>query len=282
MKMFLLKNYQLLQDFRKVLLLFFFQVGLFALSLVVEWILKQLSFGEVVIKLLFGAIFFQLLYKSLMGLYYTYWSLLGLFVVYASTGLWQYLVTAPAINWQLVQIFSLILAVTWIQGYILSSPIFYPRVRWWVYDFRYRGDLVVKVRPYQEKAGMDHTPELMLNGRLTDLRRGAGCVLLFERLQIRDKIFIYAESRYSEVRLLAEVISVREYSFGRGHIHGVKFIFEDHEDRKVYREFASYWKEEVRAKIEMEYEEGQANVEYYDVSKEKNGKDGDDGENRAA
>ena len=31
--------------------------------------------------------------------------------------------------------------------YTLSSPIYYPMVKWWIYDFRYRND--VKILVYQ-------------------------------------------------------------------------------------------------------------------------------------
>lgn len=56
-----------------------------------------------------------------------------------------------------------------------------------------------------------------------------------------EKIIVYAEAEYSEIKLQAEIVSVREYSFGRGYLYGVKFILEDFEDKRIYYDFLQYW-----------------------------------------
>jgi ribosomal protein S1 len=62
--------------------------------------------------------------------------------------------------------------------YFLSSPIYYPRVSWWEYDFRYRDDLKIEVKSFED----------VIDARLTDLRRQAGCVAIFEELKIGQEI----------------------------------------------------------------------------------------------
>lgn len=235
------------------------------LAVIIEYIKGILTLPEAVIRFILIMIFYCLAYKSLKNLYYEYWTFVAVFFVYVLFSLFSLVMSA---NWQIAEIYLLTLIVLSAKSYWLLSPIYYPRVRWWIYDFRYRGDLVIRVKPQGQtpvlnKAGNDN----LLIGRLTDLRRKAGCILLFNRFEVGEKIYFYADSRDSEIRLLAEVISVREYTYGRGYTHGVRFIIEDYEDLRTFNDFVNYWEEENLEKIMQEFEEdqiGEENGEYID------------------
>ncbi|MBF0205796.1 MAG: PilZ domain-containing protein [Oligoflexia bacterium] len=255
MKLFWIKNLRWGQEFKKVASLYLSFSILISLGIVLEWVVKEINLWGMLLRLAVMGILCRLAYRSMKKLYYTFWFFASLFFLYAATKLFHYL--AVDLNWQLAQVYFLVLVVILVVGHILSSPIYYPRVRWWIYDFRYRGDLIIKVRLPNTENSSNYLNRQTFNGRLTDLRRGAGCVLLFERLQVGDRIFIYADSKYSEIRLVAMVVSVREYSLGRGYIHGVKFIFDDAEERQSYIGFSKYWREEIKIKIQQEFEEKQ-------------------------
>ncbi len=66
-----------------------------------------------------------------------------------------------------------------IEMYKLYGPIYYPLVNWWEYDFRFRSDVKVLV---------SLPDQAMVEGRLTDLRRKAGCVVLFDEMHVGDTL----------------------------------------------------------------------------------------------
>jgi hypothetical protein len=127
--------------------------------------------------------------------------------------------------------------------YILSSPIYYPRVSWWEYDFRYRDDLRIIV-----KAG-----ESEYEARLTDLRRYAGCVGLFEELKLGDEIIINAKINNVTMFLRGQVMSKRRYLIGRPVIYGVMFKFDSRVNKKRYIQLVQMWKKEKNNKRKLKF-----------------------------
>ena len=127
--------------------------------------------------------------------------------------------------------------------YILSSPIYYPRVSWWEYDFRYRDDLKIEV-----KEG-DH----QYVARLTDLRRYAGCVAVFEELKLGDEITIIAKVDDASVSLRGQVMSKRRDLIGRPLIYGVQFKFDSRSNKKRYIQLVRLWKKEKNSKRKLKF-----------------------------
>ena len=127
--------------------------------------------------------------------------------------------------------------------YILSSPIYYPRVSWWEYDFRYRDDLRIKVKSNESE----------FDARLTDLRRYAGCVALFEEVKMGDEIMVTAKVEDISVNLRGQVMSKRRDLIGRPLIYGVKFKFDSRSNRKRYLELVRLWKIEKNSKRKLKF-----------------------------
>jgi hypothetical protein len=127
--------------------------------------------------------------------------------------------------------------------YILSSPIYYPRVSWWEYDFRYRDDLKIDVK--------DHEHEY--EARLTDLRRFAGCVALFEELKLGHEIVISAKVDDELVNLRGQVMSKRRDLIGRPLIYGVQFKFDSRSNKKRYIRLVRLWKKEKNSKRKLKF-----------------------------
>jgi hypothetical protein len=116
-----------------------------------------------------------------------------------------------------------------LESFLISSPIFFPRITWWEYDFRYKGDLKVIAMLNQEK----------YQGRLTDLRRGAGCVVLFENIDIGEKIIVSLANGH---QIHGEIMTKREPVLGRGITYGLKIIFYNSEDKKHFLYFSKQWR----------------------------------------
>jgi hypothetical protein len=143
-----------------------------------------------------------------------------------------------------ILLYILIFAILALECYLVSSPIFYPRVSWWEYDFRYRGDLKVRITH----------KNVCFEGRLTDLRRGAGCVVLFEDLANGEDIEIeLVESSSYQVKLKGEIVSKREPVIGRGITYGLRLEFDHEIDRKAFLEFSREWQEDRRKKKSLKF-----------------------------
>jgi hypothetical protein len=183
-------------------------------------------------QVVFFSLYFFFLRKLLRGLYYSFWTFTGflsLFLIFKifTSSFWEF------------SFFSFLtsLALLFTEAYLLWTPIFYPVVSWWEYDFRYRDDLKVKVTIDGET----------VDGRLTDLRRGAGCVAVFKEVKIGKEVLIEPFESFQEVSFKAEVMSKRQYSLGRPHNYGVKFEVEN--DEALFNQFCMFWKNERRAKL---------------------------------
>ncbi len=225
------------EDFSRSLL---FQ-GLFSVlmvfTLIEEWRLGHHNIKSIV---WFVAVFYGLrvYYKSLQKLLYTFWTMTFFFTIYI---LYGFLKAKSLDSDFLLVVYIVLILILMIQSYVLSSPIYYPLVRWWEYDFRYRHDLKITL----ECEGIN------VEGRLTDLRRGAGCVLSFEDFNIGSIVKIKYMTMDELLLASAKIVSKREYSIGRGISYGIRFQFNDKEQRERLREFSKLWKKEQRKKIDL-------------------------------
>lgn len=117
----------------------------------------------------------------------------------------------------------------------LWTPIYYPIMSWWEYDFRYRNDLKVKAIIDTEK----------IEGRLTDLRKGAGCVSLFKELKVGEYVHVELEDGKS---FKVEIMSKRYYSLGRPLSYGVRFDLNEESEREEFQLFSTFWRNNRKKK----------------------------------
>lgn len=210
---------------------------LMGLSLFEEFRLGHHNFKSIIWVVII-AYSLRIYYKSLQKLLYTFWTMTFAFSLYSLYGLLK--ATSLGSDFLLI-IYLLFILIIIIQSYVLSSPIYYPQVRWWEYDFRYRHDLKVSV----ECEGIN------VEGRMTDLRRGAACVLSFEEFSIGSIIHIKYLTAFEMLLASATIVSKREYSIGRGVSYGIRFQFDDKEQRQRLKDFSKLWKKEQKQKIDL-------------------------------
>jgi len=242
-----LYNLKLKRDFDRVQVLQWVHFFLILFGILLEisvGVASAFVFG----KIIFFLIFYKLYFQTLKGLLYTYWSFSFFLQLYLIVGMYD-----GAIKYEVGSLFYcslLSMMVLGIQQFILFSPIYYPRVRWWEYDFRYRDDVKIKIK----KDGEKKVPQ-EINGRLTDLRRHAGCVVSFDQFQIGDNLHIYSQGEFKELVLHCEIMSQRIYSIGRGINYGVKFHFKGLEEKRDFLRFCKFWKKERSKKMELKFKE---------------------------
>lgn len=180
-------------------------------------------------------------YSALNNLYYSYWNMSGILLIYYLVSMSRnfLIIGHPLIG--VLFCFSTIFLL--IACYIIASPLYYPRVHWWEYDFRFRAD----VRCFVEVDGKQY------RGRLSDLRRGASCLELFQNIPIGHQIQVNVEILNQNFTLFAEVRSKREPIIGRSIIYGVKFFNTDLEQRQRFRFLTNYWNESKKIKIRNKF-----------------------------
>lgn len=213
-------------------------------------IMTEMIAGPLKFRLFARFVFFLWFVKpylaTIKNRYYTYWSLSFVLAIHLVFKINEqlFVMNRPHIAW----IYVVAEILLFCNMYLLSSPIYYPIVSWWEYDFRYRDDLKITVKH-------DHL-DTEQDARLTDLRRHAGCVSSFEEFKIGDLIAIKATVDGESALLKGIVMSKRREYFGRAWNYGIQFKFEGKIAQKRYEQLGKLWKKgkSTKKKLRLAHE----------------------------
>ncbi len=176
--------------------------------------------------------------KTKKNLYYSFWTFAIILAIY-----FLFKIIQTPFGSGLFILYFMALAILGIEMYMLHSPIYYPIINWWEYDFRYRTDLKIQI----ELDGK------IYDGRLTDLRRNAGCVTSFENISLGEKLHLTFFDEWKALNLKCEIMSCRQYSIGRPYYYGVRFFLENSENQYLFSEFCEFWKNKRKSKIRKKF-----------------------------
>ena len=229
-----------LWDLKQIELLFW---GYFSFSMVALPIALFEGFGglRTMFWLLILLAFYRFFFHVRKNLQYSYWALAGILLCYLALSFNSSISEKYTFSLSLCYLLSITFLC--LDMYFLYSPIYYPLVRWWEYDFRFRDDLKIKV----------FVDEKELEGRLTDLRRGAGCVALFAKYSQGIFLTIKLEDVSGIDTIKAEIISRRQYSLGRPYTYGVKVLLDYPKAKQNYYSLVRYWKSRKRLLKKLKY-----------------------------
>lgn len=230
------------KSYDKVKLLTIIQFILVIIAFISEAIVtKSVFYFSFIFQLALLLVSYNFYYRALSNLYYSFWNMsLALFIYYLVSMIRNFAVIGyPMIG----ALFLLSIILISMSCYIISSPLYYPLVNWWEYDFRFRAD----IKCFAEVDGKQ------VKGRLSDLRRGAACLELFDHLPIGNQVQISIEILNQHFTLYAEVRSKREPIIGRSIIYGVKFVNNDLEQRQRLKLLTNYWHESKKIKIRNKF-----------------------------
>ncbi|MCO4755536.1 MAG: hypothetical protein KC478_13725, partial [Bacteriovoracaceae bacterium] len=132
-----------------------------------------------------------------------------------------------------------------INCYIMSSPIFFPRVQWWEYDFRYRGDLKSLIK----------LPGRNIESRVTDLRRNAACVESFAPLDLGTSVELEVEHDGVVYIVPASIRTSKEYVKGRPIRYGIIFDLSDEHNKSQFQKLRKLWNRNKKVKIRNKFTE---------------------------
>lgn len=226
--------------FHKIEVIQYLHFFVLLVCVLIELFEGEATIGHGVFKLLLLLFFYNFYFKTVKALFYSYWTF------------WFFNFLFVFISWvtyvggdypRLTYLYFLALFLLLIDGFAMFSPIYFPIIPWWVYDFRYRGDLKI-VAQLDDKN---------FEGRLTDLRRSAGCVVLFDNLTVGDVISISTSEEIKEITLRAKVVTKREYITGRGYFYGIQFLYDNLTEKKEIDKFCSDWSAYHKAKLRMKF-----------------------------
>ena len=227
-------------DFGQIELFFWGYSSSTVLALIGEIFHKGLGFSTL-FWLVLISVFFQVFFRVRKNLLYSYWTFSGILLLYfafsINSVIGSEILAFPFLCYLFATIFLLM------EMYFLLSPIYYPLVRWWEYDFRFRDDLKIKVI----------VDDKQLEGRLTDLRWGAGCVVLFSKCEKGVSISVKLDEFPEMDVIKAELVSRRQYSLGRPYTYGVRFVLSSPINRRNYYTLMKYWKSRKRLLRKLKY-----------------------------
>ena len=191
--------------------------------------LEKLFTVSFFLQLIIYFLLYSFYFSSQKRLNYSFWGMSTIIILYLLQGVVFFLVTKYNPLLSLLNIISLTILLT--NMYIMSQPLFYPRVQWWEYDFRYRGDLKIFIR----LAGKT------IEARITDFRREAGSIESFENFLLGDLLKIELNHDNKQLSIAAQVRTIKVYIPGRPIRYGVKFIFDQNFSRKNFKELKNAW-----------------------------------------
>lgn len=221
----------------EIFILHFLQVALFIITkLYLAYLDADLLSFSTVFFLVFIAIFENFHYRAIRDLNYTYWTLTIIkffWIFYSLVG------SGHILNNFTFGIFTFsILLFLSIEVYLMNSPIYFPRVQWWEYDFRYRGDLRIKIAYKGQE----------FKARLADLRREAGCIISFEPIKLGESLTVKTYYKNEDISFDVRIVSMRENIPGRGYRYGVQFDLEDKEKMRLFKRYQNFYLRRYKVK----------------------------------
>ena len=121
--------------------------------------------------------------------------------------------------------YSFSLGCILLLAYELFNPLYFPILKWWEYDFRYKVEIKTFLIQKDEK----------IECRLFDVRREAFCLLSFKDLDIEEDVKLnYFQEGNNEI--YGKIVTKRETHIGRPKIYGVKS-----KSSKDYKKLKRVW-----------------------------------------
>ncbi len=196
--------------------------------------LRSMSWIVIIASTIVWVWLIRFLYISFQRLYYTMWTLLA-FVAILQVILYFPINSDGFIGPTFFSTLALVMEASF--AYLVFTPVYYPIVSWWEYDFRFRDEVKAQVLK----------GESSFEGRLSDLRRKAACLQCFDELNVGEILTLtLPHERSFEV----EVMSKRRPSLGRPTIYGVRFILTS-DNSGAYELFCREWRSDKIEKRKM-------------------------------
>ena len=174
---------------------------------------------------------------------YAYWGISGLIGCY----LLRHILHFTFIEYDIFILYLGFLGAIFlsINCFVMSSPLYYPRVQWWEYDFRYRGDLKAIIKKGAEQ----------YEARVIDLRRGCVSLETFEYIDLGTEVESEVQYGSKIYSMTGTLKTLRQLVPGRPYRYGVNLKFDEDTDRKTYMELKKIWSLNKKVKLRRKFTE---------------------------
>lgn len=95
--------------------------------------------------------------------------------------------------------------------------------------------------------------EKEVEGRLTDIRKEAACLCLFDDVRVGEEVLITSIDGLSLRKFRLKIMSKRQTLFGRPLDYGGKFLLGDSDERKDFNQFYDFWKNDRKDKMRLKF-----------------------------
>ncbi|MFT6631594.1 MAG: hypothetical protein ACJAS4_001545 [Bacteriovoracaceae bacterium] len=216
----------------------FLTFALFLLTRVAEKAIFNIGFF---IELTFIFVVLRFYGRALRNRNYAFWGLTLVLSLYLFMNILQY--TFMDYNIFILYVAFLSSLFLGINGYILSSPLYFPRIQWWEYDFRYRGELKATAILNDEESEI----------RVADVRRESMSLLSFSQIRLGQEIKIDIPFGEKVFEVTGKLKTAREDIPGRPIRYGVKLDVEKDTERKNYLELRKVWNMKKNANFRRKF-----------------------------
>ncbi|MGB0454824.1 MAG: PilZ domain-containing protein [Bacteriovoracaceae bacterium] len=239
---FALENIKFKDEISRIRFLILGLASFSIFALIIELIV-DFSFFKLVIEIPLLATLLVLLIRTFNQFYYSLWTLASFLLIYLLYSFFHSLITLDAV---LVGYFygaSIILLGT--VMYLMMSPIFYPLVSWWEYDFRYRKDLPITLKFNDSD----------YEARIIDLRRNSAGIITFEKVPVSSEVVVSFTSGDRTIELKGIVYSYRKTYVGRPGLVGIQFHIKS--EMVIYHELKKIWNDRQKEIKALRFENSQ-------------------------
>lgn len=232
-------NYK--SNYKICLFLITFLAGFSSVDLMLTYFSGGITLKRLIFTFVVFLIFWPTYYQYFKDLLYSFWGL-SLFPFFYFL---LNLISVLKFNdyyFHALALLSLLL-IHLLLLYLASSPLYYPKVSWWEFDYRYRNDLpaqiVIEEKPY--------------NIRITDMRRKVGSFASFAELQLGQVFCLKFQIKDKEYDFEIVIGSKAQKIIGRPFSYGFKFLLNSKESKKQYRALSLYWLTRERIRIDRKF-----------------------------
>lgn len=175
--------------------------------------------------------------KSLKNFNYGFWGFSAVILVFILKSAVVFFFVSFNQLLIILSLFALILFL--INSYTMSSPLYYSRVQWWEYDYKYRADLKIKLNIDNQN----------YPARLSDLRRSEASVEAFEvfKIDTKGKIILKYDETVYELEFVIK--SFKSIINGRPNRYGVKFK----KNNKSFSAIKKIWAKNKSVKLRSKF-----------------------------
>ena len=240
MKM-LLENETRDEKRRSQLTLYIFNTLLFTMFVLVRTSLMKVFEISFFIELIFVIALIRFYSRAHRNKNYALWGFSAVMAIYILLRILHF----TFIDYNILVLYVGFLAAIFlsINSYLLGSPLYFPRVQWWEYDFRYRGDLKAKVKI----EGND------FEVRVADLRRGCLSFLSFEKISLGEVVEVMISFGDTSYKVKGRLKTSREDIPGRPIRYGLVLNIETDKEKKALQELRKMWKHFKKANIRNKF-----------------------------